>query len=107
MSEALSLQVADVTADGLTVRATKFQKSRLLPLHDTVRAALVRHLQHRARYPRSGGAVFTSTSHGSLPYDTAAGAFRRLTRSLGLRGASGQPGPRIHDLRHTFAVRVA
>jgi integrase len=105
VSEALSLQVADVTADGLTVRATKFQKSRLLPLHDTVRAALGRHLQHRARSPQSEGSVFTSTSHGPLPYDTAAGTFRRVTRSLGFRGGSGQPGPRIHDLRHTFAVR--
>lgn len=105
VSEALSLQVADVTADGLMVRATKFQKSRLLPLHDTVRVALGRHLQHRARCSRSDGSVFTSTSHGPLPYDTAAGEFRRVTRSLGLRGGSGQPGPRIHDLRHTFAVR--
>jgi integrase len=105
VSEALSLQVDDVTADGLLVRSTKFQKSRLLPLHDTVRVALGRHLQHRARRPSSGGRVFTSTSHGPLPYDTASGAFRRVSRSVGLRGGAGQPGPRIHDLRHTFAVR--
>jgi integrase len=49
VSEALALQMADVTADGLVIRATKFQKNRLLPLHETVRAALNRHLQHRAR----------------------------------------------------------
>lgn len=105
VSEALALQISDVTADGLLIRATKFQKSRLLPLHDTVRAALGRHLQHRARSASPGGSLFTSTNCGPLPYDTAAGAFRRLTRSLGLRGRAGQPGARIHDLRHTFAVR--
>jgi integrase len=35
VSEALALQMTDVTADGLLIRATKFQKNRLLPLHDT------------------------------------------------------------------------
>jgi integrase len=105
VSEALALQVADVTVDGLLIRATKFQKSRLLPLQDTVRAALERHVQHRARTALPGDSLFTSISHGPLPYDTVAGAFRRLARSLGLRGGAGQRGARIHDLRHTFAVR--
>lgn len=105
VSEALALQVADVTADGLLIRATKFQKSRLLPLHGTVEAALGRHLQHRARSAPTGDSLFTSTCHGPLPYDTVAGAFRRLARSLGLRGRAGQPDARIHDLRHTFAIR--
>ena len=49
VSEELALQVADVAADGLLIRTTKFQKSRLLPMHDTVRIALGRHTQHRAR----------------------------------------------------------
>jgi integrase len=31
--------------------------------------------------------------------------FLRLTRTVGLRGAAGEPGPRIHDRRHSFAVR--
>jgi integrase len=105
VSEALALQVADVTPDGLLIRATKFQKSRLLPLHDTAHAALDRHLQHRARIALAGNSLFTATSHGPLPYDTVAGAFRRLARSLGLRGEAGKPDARIHDLRHTFAVR--
>jgi len=105
VSEALALQVADITADGLMIRTTKFQKSRLLPLHETVRAALDRHLQHHARTARPGDSLFTTTSHGPLSYNTVAGAFRRLARSLGLRGEAGKPDARIHDLRHTFAVR--
>jgi integrase len=40
-----------------------------------------------------------------LCYDTVSAKFRRLSRKIGLRGEPGQPGPRIHDLRHTFAVR--
>ena len=105
VSEALALQVADVTADGLLIRTTKFQKSRLLPLHDTVRVALGRHLQHRARSTPVDTSLFTSVCHGPLSYDTVAGAFQRLARSLGLKGGAGQPNARIHDLRHTFAVR--
>ena len=105
ISEALALQVADVTVDGVLIRATKFQKSRLLPLHDTVHAALDKHLQLRARAMSSGSNLFTLTGHGALPYDTVAGTFLRLARSLGLRGGRGEPGARIHDLRHTFAIR--
>ena len=54
----------------------------------------------------SGNSLFTSTTHGSLPYDTVAGAFRRLARSLGLRGEAGKPDARIHDLRHNSECRV-
>ena len=105
ISEALALQVADVTADGLLIRTTKFQKSRLLPLHDTVRAALGRHLQRCAWIALPDDSLFTSANRGPLPYTTAAITFRHLARSVGLRGAAGEPGPRVHDLRHTFAVR--
>ncbi len=105
VSEALALRVGDVTADGLLIRTTKFQKSRLLPMHDTVRNALDRHMQHRARTAPAGTSLFTSKRDRPLPYDTVADAFQRLARSLGLRGGAGQPNARIHDLRHTFAVR--
>jgi len=105
VSEALALQVADITADGLLIRATKFQKSRLLPLHATARAALDRHLQVRSRSAPTCDSLFTSARRGPLPYDTAAATFRRLARAAGIRGGPGEPGARLHDLRHTFAVR--
>ena len=47
ISEALHLLVSDVTPDGLVVRQTKFQKTRLVPLHDTAAAGLGRYLMHR------------------------------------------------------------
>jgi integrase len=104
ISEALSLRLEDITDDGLVVRETKFRKSRLVPLHESTHHALTRYLAARKQHRISGPYVFAA-SGGPLPYDTAAGTFRRLARAIGLRGAPGTGGLRIHDLRHTFAVR--
>ena len=49
IAEALALTVADLTPDGLLIRKTKFQKTRLVPLHDTVIAGLGEYLRHRCR----------------------------------------------------------
>ena len=47
ISEALHLLVSDITPDGLLIRKTKFQKTRLVPLHETAVAGLGRYLAHR------------------------------------------------------------
>ncbi len=49
--------------------------------------------------------MFVSNTGTPPSYNTVIAVFLRLARSAGLRGEPGQPGPRIHDLRHTFAVR--
>lgn len=105
ISEALALRLEDVTADGLIIRQTKFQKSRQLPLHDTTQRALDEYLSVRARLGTLDGALLVSTTGKAPSYNTVVAVFLRLARSIGLRGKPGQPGPRIHDLRHTFAVR--
>jgi integrase len=105
ISEALALRLGDITADGLLIRTTKFQKSRLLPLHSTTRSAIDRYLKIRTGVVVANDHLFLSVSFGRLPYDTAAGVFRRLARAIGIKGGPGQSGARIHDLRHTFAVR--
>lgn len=105
ISEALALRLEDVTADGLIIRQTKFQKSRLLPLHDTTRQALDEYLSVRVRLGTLDGALLVFTRGKAPAYPTVVAIFLRLARSIGLRGEPGQPGPRIHDLRHTFAVR--
>jgi integrase len=105
ISEALALRLQDVTDDGLLIRQTKFQKSRLLPLHDTTRRALDEYLSVRARRGTLDAALFVSNTGTAPAYATVVAIFLRLVRSIGLRGGLGQPGPRIHDLRHTFAVR--
>ncbi|QKK27914.1 tyrosine-type recombinase/integrase [Rhizobium hidalgonense] len=105
ISEALALQLYDVTADGLIIRQTKFQKSRLLPLHPTTRGALDRYLAARRRVGTLNSALFVSATGAPPAYSTVIAVFLRLTRVIGLRGEPGLRGPRIHDLRHTFAVR--
>ena len=49
--------------------------------------------------------VFISMWGTRLAYRTVNAVFLELIRSIGLRGGPGTPGPCIHDLRHTFAVR--
>jgi integrase len=105
ISEALKLDLHDVTEDGLVIRATKFQKSRLVPLHESARNGLLRYVAVRGRIATIGSTVFISLKGGELSYSRANATFLQLARSTGLRGGPGLPGCRIHDLRHTFAVR--
>jgi integrase len=105
ISEALGLRLDDITADGLVIRQTKFQKSRLLPLHDTTRSALDHYVSVRRRMVASAETLFVSAKGSVLSDNTVRGVFLRLARSVDLRGKPGQRAPRIHDLRHTYAVR--
>ncbi|MGH7355822.1 MAG: tyrosine-type recombinase/integrase [Candidatus Rokuibacteriota bacterium] len=106
ISEALGLRFGDVTTDGLVVHKTKFNKSRLVPLHATTATALDRYLDLRRRSSTVSDYVFVSPRGDRLPHSTVAKWFLRLARQTGLRSGPGAPGPRIHDLRHTFAVRA-
>lgn len=103
--EALALTFADVTDDGLVVRETKFRKSRLVPLHETTQRALDRYLAQRRRLGLTDPALFVSRYGHALSYKSVIGVFLRLARAIGLRAGPGHRGPRLHDLRHTFAVR--
>jgi integrase len=105
VAEALALQLDDVTPDGLVIRETKFQKSRLLPLHTTARQALAGYLVTRRSLTTLDRALFVSVAGGALPYNTVRGIFLQLLDRINLRGAHSGRDPRIHDLRHTFAVR--
>ncbi len=105
ISEALKLDVADITPDGLLIRQTKFRKTRLVPLHDTAAAGLARYLQRRR--PRSGDdPVFIGRHGGRLRYQAVKDTFDRLVSKADIRPAPGSRRPRLHDLRHTFAVRA-
>ena len=105
IAEALALQLDDVTADGLVIRETKFQKTRLLPLHATVRQSVDRYLVARREVVAVDRALFISTTGQSLPYNSVRYVFLHLLDRTGLRGVDAGRDPRIHDLRHTFAVR--
>lgn len=105
VSEALALRVEDLGADGLRVLETKFRKSRLVPLHGTTASALHRYLERRRKVRPATDCIFVTLSGTALKYQTVNVAFAEL-RQDALELVAGQPPPRVHDLRHTFAVRA-
>jgi integrase len=105
ISEALHLLVSDITPSGLLIRRTKFQKTRLVPLHDTAVAGLGRYLTYRQEMRSGGDHVFVSDDGQPLVYWKVHSVFRTLLKSAGIKPSRGR-WPRIHELRHTFAVRA-
>lgn len=105
ISEALKLDLCDFAEDGLVIRATKFQKSRLVPLHESARSSLRHYVSVRSRIKTTASTVFVSLRGDELRYSRVNATFLQLARSAGLRGGPGLGGCRMHDLRHTFAVR--
>jgi integrase len=108
-SEARQLTRSDVAWEQnlLTIRATKFRKTRLVPLHPTTTQALRAYAQVRDRFhpvPRSE-AFFVTRRGAPLPATAVQGTFERLRDQLGWSPRSGTRAPRIHDLRHSFACR--
>ena len=105
-SEALALRLSDLTSDGLIVRESKFRKSRLLPLREDTWRALDDYVAVRKQLGAPGDHLFVLSSGKPPASDSATRAFLRFLRRLGLRGAPGEPGPRLHDLRHSYCARV-
>jgi integrase len=106
VSEAIRLQVDDLTPDGLVVRCSKFRKSRLVPLHDSVRAGLERYLERRCAYAPAATHVFVSLRRKPLLLPDVEAAFRTAARAIGIEKQPGCPRATPHSLRHTFAVRA-
>lgn len=109
LSEALQLKVCDVDLDEatVTVRQTKFHKSRCLPIAASVVQALVQYRDRRNRHADPGAAApfFASHNGGILPKRTVENVFARMRPSLQWQARGDHAHPRIQDLRHTFAVR--
>lgn len=105
ISEALALKRDDLTDDGLIVRKGKFGKSRLLPIHSTTRQALNCYLALREKLKAGGDHLFVVTSGRAPQKSTVYQVFRRLAHHLRIRDLGSASGPRVHDLRHMFAVR--
>jgi len=105
VSEAIRLRYADITPDGLMIRATKFNKSRLVALHDTARAGLDRYLQQRRPYAPDDDHLFVSLRRKPLRIEDVERAFRTVVDAMGLPGGRGRRRPTPHSLRHAFAVR--
>jgi integrase len=111
--EALNLQCQDVDwAEGLlTIRNTKFGKSRLVPLHASSLEALAAYAKRRDRFfaGRSTPRVphFFVTKVGTpLQAAYVYRVFWALSRQIGLRAPAAHHGPRLHDFRHRLAVET-
>ncbi len=106
ISEALDLRLSDLSREGLVIRATKFHKSRLTPLHDTTVLGLEQYLKRRRRWSANDEHVFITDEGWPLPYGVVYRTFQKLLRAAKLWLAPGGNRPRLHDLRHLFAVRA-
>lgn len=108
--EVARLDLGDIDLRGgtITVRQTKFFKTRILPLPDSVMAELRAYIDARRRAgasqdPRSG--LFWHDGH-SARYTKQAIAWLLVDviRRAGLKPPQGRTGPRLHDLRHSMVV---
>lgn len=104
----LTLADVDLVEAVLTIRATKFYKTRLVPVGPQLATVLDGYMQLRRRAGLVQGetAFLLSNRDGSpLASSTVQAAFDALRRIAGIYGAaSGRQIPRLHDLRHSFAV---
>ena len=109
VGEALRLEPADIDRanDVIVIRESKFGKSRLVPVLPDILAALDDYTETRdgLRPDRATTRLFVSVRGTELIYPVVQQVFRKLC-AVGRIGAGASHPPRVHDLRHTFAVTV-
>ncbi len=110
--ELLRVTLDDYAADDhvLLIRETKFHKSRAVPVSPTTAREVDRYLQARRRRHRALAGTTPLLAHGVTTPRGYTGhglgeGFRHLFTTTGIRTPDGRC-PRIHDLRHTFAVHA-
>lgn len=110
VGEAIRLQVADVDLEQqiLTVRDTKFYKTRLVPIGPRLTSTLAAYIEQRSTLPlpegRSSALLCSRTGH-RLAYQYVITLFQRVRSTADIRCPPGESRPpRLHDLRHTAAV---
>jgi len=110
ISEALSLKIADVnlTDSLIIVRDSKFFKTRLVPVGPRIMDHLNSYLKKRRHLPHPSGvdsAFFATRTGNALTYHRVSKVFRLLRNLADIpHRDEDRYYPRIHDLRHTFAV---
>jgi integrase/recombinase XerD len=108
LGEAIRLQLDDVDLINgmLTVRNSKFGKSRLVPLHPTTGKRLTAYKKERDKFlgERRSTHFFVSRSGTPLHQPNIHTVFKRLLALAGISPETSHRGPRLHDFRHRFAV---
>jgi integrase len=102
----LSKQDADLNAGVLTITRSKFGKSRQVPLHGSATAALRAYAARRDELCPAVTAptFFISAAGTAVPASSPSKVFARLLGATGIQAPAGRRRPRLHDLRHSFAV---
>ena len=110
VGEAVALNGEDLdrAAGVLTITKGKFGKSRELPLHESTVAALDRYMRRpdRLNQPARSRALFLSTAGTRLLYCNVSWTYGLLVARAGLKPRSASCRPRLHDVRHSFAVNT-
>lgn len=109
ISEVISLDVGDYDpGEGvLKIRRTKFGKTRLVPASTSMRRMIDDYLERRKEISvptNSESALIWSPYNGRPSRGFMKIALMRLMRKAGIKPLHGRCGPRVHDLRHSFAV---
>jgi integrase/recombinase XerD len=106
--EAVRLGVGDVNlAEGLlTIRESKFGKSRIVPLHLTTVKALAGYKARRDAFLKKAEAPTFFINERRGPISSPHKSFRDIRSAAGLEKMRSGIRPRMHDLRHTFAVQT-
>jgi integrase len=105
--EAILLNVEDLSADLSVMTVTgKYGKKRLVPLHPSTTDALTGYLLLRstAQSTTDSGPLLIGCHGARLNKNTARAAFRQVADAVGLPTQPGAAPPRLHDMRHVFAV---
>ncbi len=109
ISEALALTLKDVDLQQglLTIRKTKFGKTRLVPLHPSASRALCRYARQRSAFmgAESTARFFVSSQGGPLSAGAVMKTFRSLCRRVGLHATQHCGEPTLHHFRHRFATQ--
>jgi site-specific recombinase XerD len=102
----LKMGDADFTRNLLFIRETKFAKSRFVPMGPRLAQRLKDYVAERyGSTPASERPMFTFDSpRGSVDEGTISMTFHALLPKLNLNVPPGVSSPRLHDLRHSFAV---
>jgi len=109
ISELISLNRddLDIKNNWIIIRNSKCNKSRLLPLHQTTMRQLKKYSEIRDQFPvHDVNAFFLSDQGARITKWSARYAFIQISKQIGLRDPFDSNGPRIHDIRHSFAVRT-
>lgn len=110
LHETLSIALNDIDMDNLviTIQQSKFYKSRLVPFNQKIKEIIEEYLRWRIKQKQSqssGAPLFMGKNNHSFNIGTMRGIFIRIRKKAGIkRNDNAKYRPRIHDLRHSFAI---